>query len=683
MIAVISLLSLYVIYFKNHFHFIYFPIVLIPLNLMRLFFAKKDLKSPYQEDPFHEFILRTLIGLGQGLIPIYLVNTGDYILQMMAFIFVCAMSSGIISLYAEKKLIGIIYITLVTLPVLTNTILFAPVDLKVISGFMFLYFVGLIMNILEMNKVYYNLKKQSSELKEKTSEQKMMLEETGIGIWTYNTHKDIFNIDNEMMKLLNIEENTLKYDDFIKLLLKEHIDTFHQKFTEVLNQGEGFEAELKVNPNKPFQKNIKIRSDSYFDETINQKKVVGLCWDNDKEIEIRNLLIKAKNDAENYAETKSLFLANMSHEIRTPLNGVIGMISLLRDTSLSSEQKDYIQTVESCGESLLTILDDVLNYSKLEAGQVKIEVVPIEPRLLVDDVVSLFRMSAKEKNIQVKRDYSTNVLKSYNSDPTRIKQILSSLLSNAIKFSGENGKIIITVDSRPFGDGREMLTFTVEDNGVGIAKENQNKLFHSFSQADMTITRKYGGTGLGLSICHSLSELLKGEISLESEEGVGTKFIVTLPLEISDQITSTEVFDLNYNEEFALLYPNEILLVEDNPINQKVATKMLNRLGFNPDIACDGEVAIQMVANKRYTIILMDMQMPKKDGVTATKEIIETYGDQSPTIIALTANALEEDQRQCREAGMIGFLSKPLSRRKLAETFAKFTNKEQQKKTAS
>jgi signal transduction histidine kinase/CheY-like chemotaxis protein len=601
----------------------------------------------------------------------------------MGFVFVCAVSSGIISLYAEKKLIGIIYITLVTLPVLTNTILFAPVDLKVISGFMFLYFVGLIMNILEMNRVYFNLKKQSSELKEKTSEQKMMLEETGIGVWTYNTHKDTFNIDKEMRKLLNIEESTIKYDDLIELILKEHIDIFHQKFTEVLNHGEGFEAELKVNPDRVFQKNLKIRSDSYFDETINQKKVVGLCWDNDKEIETRNLLIKAKNDAENYAKAKSLFLANMSHEIRTPLNGVIGMISLLRDTSLSSEQIGYIQTVESCGESLLTILDDVLNYSKLEAGQVTVETVPAEPRSLVDEVVSLFRMSDKEKNIQVQKKYSKNVLENYNTDPTRIKQIISNLLSNAIKFTGENGQINISIDSRPFGDAREMLTFTVEDNGIGIAKENQDKLFHSFSQADMTITRKYGGTGLGLSICHSLSELLKGEISLESEVGVGTKFILTLPLEISDKTIISKEPEIKYNEQFALEYPNEILLVEDNPINQKVATKMLNRLGFNPDIACDGEIAIQMIAKKRYTLILMDMQMPKKDGVSATKEIIEMYGDQSPTIIALTANALEEDQRQCREAGMLGFLSKPLSRRKLAKTLVKFTSKEQQKKTAS
>lgn len=612
-----------------------------------------------------------------------MVNTGDYILQTMGFVFVCAVSSGIISLYAEKKLIGIIYITLVTLPVLTNTILFAPVDLKVISGFMFLYFVGLIMNILEMNRVYFNLKKQSSELKEKTSEQKMMLEETGIGVWTYNTHKDTFNIDKEMRKLLNIEESTIKYDDLIELILKEHIDIFHQKFTEVLNHGEGFEAELKVNPDRVFQKNLKIRSDSYFDETINQKKVVGLCWDNDKEIETRNLLIKAKNDAENYAKAKSLFLANMSHEIRTPLNGVIGMISLLRDTSLSSEQIGYIQTVESCGESLLTILDDVLNYSKLEAGQVTVETVPAEPRSLVDEVVSLFRMSDKEKNIQVQKKYSKNVLENYNTDPTRIKQIISNLLSNAIKFTGENGQINISIDSRPFGDAREMLTFTVEDNGIGIAKENQDKLFHSFSQADMTITRKYGGTGLGLSICHSLSELLKGEISLESEVGVGTKFILTLPLEISDKTIISKEPEIKYNEQFALEYPNEILLVEDNPINQKVATKMLNRLGFNPDIACDGEIAIQMIAKKRYTLILMDMQMPKKDGVSATKEIIEMYGDQSPTIIALTANALEEDQRQCREAGMLGFLSKPLSRRKLAKTLVKFTSKEQQKKTAS
>ena len=382
-------------------------------------------------------------------------------------------------------------------------------------------------------------------------------------------------------------------------------------------------------------------------------------------------LTSAREKMEAATKAKGDFLANMSHEIRTPLNGVLGMVSLLDSTSLTPEQEKMLKTIRVSGENLMVVVNDILDISKLDADKLMIDKKPFSLKKCIEESIYLMSPKAAEKSIIITQHVEENLSESFIGDDVRIRQILVNFLSNAIKFTDRNGSIQIRVRLKEKKGDVHKLSFSVKDSGMGISEEDQAKLFKSFSQVDESITRKHGGTGLGLAICAKLTQLMHGTIGVKSEEGVGTKFFFTIALN-SCKIKQFEqkqvVSSCKFNADMAKEYPLEILLVEDNQVNQELGIGFFTKMGYKIDAAWNGSEAITCLENRRYDLVFMDMQMPVLDGVSATKIIVEKWGEKRPRIIAMTANVLPEDRQKCIDAGMDGFVTKPFTRKILVET---------------
>jgi len=378
-----------------------------------------------------------------------------------------------------------------------------------------------------------------------------------------------------------------------------------------------------------------------------------------------------KQAAEAASQAKSTFLANMSHEIRTPLSGVMGFLDLLSKTRLTKIQRDYLKTTEVSAKMLLNVINDTLDFSKIEAGKISIERIEFELKELLEGVVSLHAPNAENRGLDLTFVFNQDVPNRLIGDPSRISQVLSNLLGNAIKFT-HNGKIHVQVDLKDESDADALIEVSVKDSGIGISAEEQQRLFLPFSQADASITRKYGGTGLGLVISKTLVELMGGEISVESHAGQGARFAFTLRLPkqkiphfrpAHEQIVVAQKpgsFKLRSKEAGVKL---SVLIVDDNEINRKLAKILVEQLGASSDLADNGAQAIDACIRKAYDLILMDIHMPVMDGVEATTRIRELEKDNRhhTLIIALTANALSSDKERYLAAGMDEYLSKPIN----------------------
>ncbi len=372
-------------------------------------------------------------------------------------------------------------------------------------------------------------------------------------------------------------------------------------------------------------------------------------------------LNKSAQEVQKAAQAKTDFLAVMSHEIRTPMNGVLGMVNLLNESRLSDIQREMLGAIKSCGDSLMTILNDILDFSKLDAGKFELDATNFSIQKLLNETAYLSSYKLSRKGVDLKVQVNDNVPEYFYGDGNRLRQIVGNVLSNAAKFTKE-GEIIVEISAGEIRGRDFQAIISVKDTGIGISLEDQERLFDAFSQADSSVTRKYGGTGLGLAIIHKLVSVMKGSVRLNSVPGEGTDISITIPFQIG-----TKPLEPSCDEEKSITIAttseppvHKILLAEDNLINQKITTMMLERLGYSCDIASNGIEALAAQDKSKYSVILMDMQMPEMDGITAAEKIIEKYGAEAPHIVALTANVFKEDRQRCLNAGMKEFIPKPI-----------------------
>ena len=513
--------------------------------------------------------------------------------------------------------------------------------------------------------------KQKAELLSKEQSNLLSLFDKGNSVlfkWKNDDIRSVDYVSLSVSKLLGYE-----VDDFISKKLAYvtciHSDDLKQILSEV---DVILENSLDFFKHKPYRVITKDGNIKWIlDYTVTQKDevgeithLIGYVSDITEIKDIQKELQYAKDNADKANLHKSEFLANMSHEIRTPLNAILGFIELLKDEEVGRRSLEYVNIIDNSSHSLLQIIEDILDFSKIESGKLDIDKIDFNSKAEFEVITHLFSAKCKEKNLSLSLIMDKNLPQTINTDPLRIKQIVSNLLGNAIKFTDEGKNIEVKIDYKD-----NNLYISVRDEGKGIEKDKLEHIFESFSQEDSSTTREYGGTGLGLTISRELVKLLGGELHVKSELGVGSEFYFSVPVEVGK-----EIIEVKESSQKISFDGKKVLLVEDNKANQMYMQIILKKLNLVFDITSDGLEAIEAFKNSKYDVILMDENMPNMNGIEAAKQILSIEKEKNlkhTPVIALTANALKGDREKFLAAGMDEYLSKPINKERLSEVMGK------------